>query len=215
MLKKILNFQRKKATFSHAYLVRTAIDIEDLLKVFGVKKPDLFLIEENPIKISHIRELIHWASLKPHSSPRKLAIISGAENMTLEAANAILKILEEPPDHSILVLTASKFDKILPTILSRCQVIKEQPTFLEGLPDCPTVEEISKMSVKERFDLAKKLSQSENLAKILDLWEKGLREKLLEGKDSRKILERISQVRGLLSTNISVRLLLENLLLEF
>jgi DNA polymerase III subunit delta' len=78
------------------------------------------------IGIDKIRELRHQATLKPLEG-RRLIIIAEADRMTIPAANSLLKLLEEPPDTMHLVLTASKINSMLPTILSRCQEIRFGP----------------------------------------------------------------------------------------
>lgn len=65
--------------------------------------------------------LCHDLSLRPMSADRRVAIIDDAERMNDESANALLKILEEPPPGSILILLAADLEPILPTIRSRCQ----------------------------------------------------------------------------------------------
>ncbi|OWK27238.1 MAG: hypothetical protein US76_02905 [Parcubacteria group bacterium GW2011_GWA2_38_13b] len=83
-----------------------------------------FASEETEIKIGQIRNLIKIFSFKNYSAPYKIAIIDNADQMTNEAANALLKTLEEPSDNSILILIASHPETLLPTIVSRCQQIK-------------------------------------------------------------------------------------------
>jgi len=212
----ILAWQVKKRNFSHAYLIFGRLNLEKLIAIFQIKDPDLLLIEENPIKIHHVRKLAHFLSLKPHSSPGKLVVILGAENMTLEAGNCLLKILEEPPDASVLILQAVRLEKILPTVLSRCQIIKDyQKTVLHPPSDYKTPTAILQATLKERFEYAEQLSQSQNLDQILDLWERSLRENLLSGQNYLEILKAILKTKDLLLTNTSIKLLLENLFLKF
>jgi DNA polymerase-3 subunit delta' len=71
--------------------------------------------------------LCHDLSLKPMSARRRVAIIDAADAMTEEASNSLLKTLEEPPPHSVLILIAASVDQLLPTIRSRCQVVTFQP----------------------------------------------------------------------------------------
>jgi DNA polymerase-3 subunit delta' len=73
------------------------------------------------ISIDKIRELRKQASYHPYEGKRKVAILLGADQMRPEAANALLKILEEPPGTLLLILTAINLNSLLPTILSRCQ----------------------------------------------------------------------------------------------
>jgi DNA polymerase III subunit delta' len=72
------------------------------------------------ITIDQVRELIQTISLKPTEADYKFAIIVCADRMNVQAANAFLKTLEEPPPRSIIVLLTSSLEQVLETILSRC-----------------------------------------------------------------------------------------------
>ena len=74
--------------------------------------------------------LLHDLSLKPYRGRWKIAIIDDADFLADEGANALLKTLEEPPPHATLILVGTSADKQLPTIRSRCQIIRFAP-----LPD--------------------------------------------------------------------------------
>jgi DNA polymerase-3 subunit delta' len=71
--------------------------------------------------------LCHDIGLKPVHGHRKVAIIDDADRLNEEGANALLKTLEEPPPGSVLLLIAASMDRILPTIRSRCQVLRFDP----------------------------------------------------------------------------------------
>jgi len=87
--------------------------------------PDLKIVETTKglIKIEQIREIRKEIELKPFRSKKKVYIIDKAEKMTLEASNCLLKTIEEPPYYAIIILICSKIDPILPTIVSRCQIV--------------------------------------------------------------------------------------------
>jgi DNA polymerase-3 subunit delta' len=91
--------------------------------------PDLQIIEPDgsQIKIEQIRALQDALIFKPLLGVRKIMIINDAELMNPEASNCFLKTLEEPPDHSLLLLVTSQPNRLLPTILSRCQRIRFDP----------------------------------------------------------------------------------------
>lgn len=72
------------------------------------------------ITIDQMREVMQTLNLKPTSASYKVAIISAADRLKTEAANAFLKTLEEPPSRSIVVLLTTEPQRILETILSRC-----------------------------------------------------------------------------------------------
>lgn len=92
--------------------------------------PDLKIIscedDKKNISIDQIRNVIEYLSLTPHSSQNKIAIVNQAELMTTNAANSLLKTLEEPPKSALIFLITHRPDQLLPTILSRCQKIHFQ-----------------------------------------------------------------------------------------
>jgi DNA polymerase-3 subunit delta' len=71
--------------------------------------------------------LCHELSLRPLPGGRKIGVINDADSMNDEAANALLKTLEEPPDGAVLILIAANVDSLLPTIRSRCQPVRFGP----------------------------------------------------------------------------------------
>lgn len=71
--------------------------------------------------------LCHDLSLAPLPGSRKVAIVNDADAMNEEGANSFLKTLEEPPPRAVLILIASNLDAILPTIRSRCQLVRFSP----------------------------------------------------------------------------------------
>ncbi len=76
------------------------------------------------IKIDQIRKMQQEILYKPYESSKKVYIIHHADKMNLQAANSLLKTLEEPPSHAILILLASNIEKLLATIISRCQIVR-------------------------------------------------------------------------------------------
>ena len=87
------------------------------------------------IGIDTIRDLKLEARFKLYEGRKKIYIISEADNMRTEAANAILKLLEEPPANLMLILTTSNIYKILPTIKSRCQLMRFKPMSEEQIQE--------------------------------------------------------------------------------
>lgn len=71
--------------------------------------------------------LCHDLSLAPLPGSRKVAIVDHADTMNEACANSFLKTLEEPPDRAVLILIASNLDALLPTIRSRCQLVRFSP----------------------------------------------------------------------------------------
>lgn len=79
------------------------------------------------LKMEEIQTLLHRASLKPFEGRWKVFILKGADRLTFEAANALLKTLEEPPAHSVFLLLAENRAHLLETIQSRACEIKIPP----------------------------------------------------------------------------------------
>jgi DNA polymerase-3 subunit delta' len=79
------------------------------------------------IGIDDIRELQHDASLPPFEGKYKVFILDGAEYLSTEAANCLLKTIEEPPPQVIMLLLATEESRLLPTVVSRCQRLELKP----------------------------------------------------------------------------------------
>jgi DNA polymerase-3 subunit delta' len=94
-------------------------------KVAAGGHPDLLQLKPDgaAIKISQIRELKKALSFPPFERGMRVAIIEEAQTLGREAANSLLKLLEEPPPDNLLLLVASDAEPLLDTIVSRCQVI--------------------------------------------------------------------------------------------
>lgn len=90
--------------------------------------PDYISIDPtgSSIKIAQIRELQSDIIIKPHSD-YKIYVINNAQKMTVESQNALLKTLEEPPEYAIIILITNNKESLLPTIKSRCEIIKFLP----------------------------------------------------------------------------------------
>ncbi len=107
-------------------LVNKKEEIRDSDFDFKLIRPRL-AEDETKIYIEDIREIKSFLSLRPNIGPYKFVIIDDAHCITPEGTNALLKVLEEPPSFSILVLVTS-MPKLLPqTITSRCQTVRFLP----------------------------------------------------------------------------------------
>jgi len=91
--------------------------------------PDFVLVspEKGAIKIAQVRELIKKLSFAPYEAETRVVVLEDVHTMRQEAANSLLKTLEEPPENNILILTADSTGNVLQTILSRCQSIPFYP----------------------------------------------------------------------------------------
>ena len=90
--------------------------------------PDLHLVEleeeASLIKVDQIRELCSKLSMRSYRGHAKVGVIDPSELMNINSNNALLKTLEEPPEDTLLLLAASRTDRLAPTVMSRCQKIR-------------------------------------------------------------------------------------------
>ncbi len=89
--------------------------------------PDVHVIEPEGAAgylTEQVRDIIHDVSLSPVEAKRKIYLVESADLFNEGSANAFLKTLEEPPDDVVIVLSAHRYDAVMPTISSRCQVVR-------------------------------------------------------------------------------------------
>ena len=98
-------------------------------KIAAGHHPDVILIAPSGslIKIGQIRDLCRTLAMMPYEARLRVVVITDAQTMNPAASNALLKVLEEPPERTILILTATQTSDLLPTIVSRCQPIRFSP----------------------------------------------------------------------------------------
>ncbi len=103
------------------------------LKFASANHPDFLAIRPDgvAIKIDQVRELKKSLAFAPFETGLRVVVLEEVQTMRREAGNSLLKVLEEPPPDNLLILVASDSEPILPTILSRCQVIPFYPLPLE------------------------------------------------------------------------------------
>lgn len=106
-----------------------SVKCDSCIKFEGNANPDYAEItpDGKTLKIEQIRNLQARIVEKPITSRRKVYVIDDADLMSEESQNCLLKTLEEPPEYAIIILIVSNESRILPTIKSRCVIIKFQP----------------------------------------------------------------------------------------
>ena len=119
--------------FSHAKNFARAIlkeDPEGIRFFSGIddfEDADLYVVQKkDTIKKQDIEDIIENSFAKPFSGSHKIVIIDDFDRVTAEGQNALLKTLEEPMDYLILILISNNMRNILPTIISRCRILKFQ-----------------------------------------------------------------------------------------
>ncbi|HSJ93807.1 MAG TPA: hypothetical protein VK896_07205 [Gaiellaceae bacterium] len=97
----------------------------DARRVLARTHPDLYVLEPlgDMIRIDEVRAMRHDLHMRPFEGDRRVYLVLDAERMNEDAADALLKDLEEPPPYAVIVLVASELGPLPPTILSRCQLV--------------------------------------------------------------------------------------------
>ncbi|HOD11778.1 MAG TPA: DNA polymerase III subunit delta' [Candidatus Omnitrophota bacterium] len=108
------------------------------VKITSGMHPDVHVLgqeDDESIKIEDVRDLLSQVQLRAFEARTKVFIIPNVERLTLEAANALLKTLEEPAKNTLILLTTSIPDSVLGTIKSRCQTLYLFPLGRTSLRD--------------------------------------------------------------------------------
>jgi DNA polymerase-3 subunit delta' len=98
-------------------------------KIKSNNHPDIIRLEPSgsSIKIEQVRSLRQTLVMKPYEAGMRVVIVSDAGTMNPAAGNALLKVLEEPPLKTLIILVTAHISDLLPTVVSRCQIIRFNP----------------------------------------------------------------------------------------
>lgn len=199
--------------------------IDEFCDNFGIsnKTADFLLVlpgeKKQSIGIEKTRLLKEWFIVKPYNSPNKFAVIKNAELLTIEAQNSILKLLEEPNENCFIALTLSNPANLLPTVLSRCELIQDPK--IEILKELSNFMKLSKIEQFKFIDeiLSEKNSVEQNkltksfLLNLLKTLEKELKYNYFNDKLKENIAL-VLQTSIMISGNTSKRLALENMVIN-
>lgn len=182
---------------------------------------DLLIIdveqEKSSIGIIKMLELKKWVNIKPFSGKNKIAIIYHAHLLTTEAQNSILKLLEEPNLSTLVILICNNYQKLLPTIISRCQLFED---LFKTLEDSISTDEFFKLDLLDKFEYIEKFEKSENKKDLIENFLKMLlnyfRDLLLKTKN-RSIIEKIKLItdaKKMIDSKVPSKNVLDNLLIQ-
>ncbi|MEK9186042.1 MAG: hypothetical protein AAB885_00460 [Patescibacteria group bacterium] len=187
------------------------------------EKPDAVLLDSlilSGFGIDNVRQGIAFLWQKPIRSARKTLIVPDADSLTDEAQNAILKTVEEPPSHALIILIAKNEEVLLPTLVSRLQKIYvhgKSEILNQGIETNPRLKEFFGSSVSRRKEIIKELVDQVKETgedKILEEFIAGLiselrRDIIKNWKAIKEVLHRWSMIKRY---NTNKRLQLETML---
>ncbi len=193
---------------------------ENYKSIKEIKKiPDFYLIKKDTtesIGIEDIKKMQKAMIYHPLNLNYQVGIMFTASNLTTEAQNALLKTLEEAPEHTLYILLVNNEQNLLPTIISRCQnhyINKQDEVHNSKTP------QILEMELHERFKFIDNLIEQEkeekgSIQNFLNELETFYRNNLENNKNSIEILKRIIQSKKYIKANVNAQLTLENLILR-
>ncbi len=150
-------------------------------QIMAGSHPDVVVLESEgqgkKIGIDPVRELIRKMSLRAQHSGPRFSVIRGAHLLSFEAQNAMLKLLEEPPGHAVIVLITPAVGGLLATVRSRCQVLR-----FDALSEAPLLSILEAAGVPPAEHKARVAACEGSAARALALDEEALaaREELIE-----------------------------------
>jgi DNA polymerase-3 subunit delta' len=152
----------------------------DCTRIESGNHPDAHVVapDGQSIKIDQIRQLQKEFSYLGVESRRKIYILEHAEKMTTQAANSLLKFLEEPGQMTIAVLLTEQAHLLLDTIVSRCQVLSFSPLSPQSLSDTLTAQEVRPHLARTIACLTNDQQEAEQMA--MDEWFAQAREKMIQ-----------------------------------
>ena len=180
---------------------------------------------EKAMGIEDVRNIQKKILLKPYKGKTKAVVIQAYENITIEAQNALLKVLEEPPANTIIIISTQKKELLLPTIISRCKIIEFKEKEI-SLVNEDLLELSNTLNTLLNGKIGDKLKVVQDIAKDKDetfLWVEKMtlfaRKKLIENHKDPKYLIFLKLIqktyKTIKSTNVNQRIALENLFLSF
>ncbi len=157
---------------------------------------------KDSIKIADVRKLIERASMTGQSN-YKVFLVQSVERMTTEAANSFLKVLEEPPEKTIFILTTNNLRGLLPTIISRVRVVKfgsvsvpylqEKLSGLYPESDPDTLEKVCLFSLGKTGKAVHLMENPDSLAKCIEIYHR-----VQSFLDHKNVVDRFQYVENLL-----------------
>ncbi len=175
-----------------------------------------FNTEGESLKIKTVREIIQQTSYTSYSGQRPIYILLNADNSSIPAQNALLKVVEEPPHGSLIILTAQQPKQLLPTIRSRCVLINLSQPAAEidiSSDSRKTAEQlIAPLSYSEAIELAEKYKDRAEAQEMLSEVINYLHQKLTQKPNSRlvQIIQTLLAAHQDISRNLNTRLALEH-----
>lgn len=199
---------------------------------FPPNHPDLlYFPNDSKLGIEQARKIKEHFSLKPYSAKGRVVVLEDASCLSLESQNALLKTLEEPPEEAVLILGAKSESDLLPTVLSRCEIvilnsfqdlsddmIPKQSSLEQSQEIQHDIEKLLSLSIEERFEYVEKLKYREEFLHAMILYFRSTLydapvQQSVNRKDTVRFLNKLLQAEQWAAQNVNIRAILEYLML--
>lgn len=194
-------------------------EIDKKLEIAGLKNPHpdlLYFPYDSKLGIEQARQIKKHLSYKPHQAKGKAVVLEDGGNLTIEAQNALLKTLEELPEHAQFLMGSSSESKLLPTVLSRCEVIQIPDVSTQSTPGVGLNQEIEKLlgaNLEERFEYIANLKEKEwFLQSLVKYFHQNLASHIKDG--DIEFLKELLASEKRAKHNVNIRAILEYLMLK-
>ncbi len=180
------------------------------------KNPDLLILEDEKIGIAQIKQIIKHFSTKPFGAVPKSVVVLNANNISIDAQNALLKTLEEPPGDAVILAGVDSETKLLPTVLSRCQVLYQVSSIKYQVEDFD-LSQLLNASMEDRFEIIEKATDKEQfLEDLINSYRERIQNPDLSLYPTSEVgfLEDLLQAQIWKESNVNIRTILEYLMLK-
>lgn len=199
----------KDSKVSHAYCLVGDSQIcqqsfNQMTNILGVDKNEIWQLDIKKVLVEDVRKLINWVNQKPLNGQYKMVYLNLMDIQNV-ALNALLKIIEEPPEYAIIVISVDNIRNVLPTIKSRCRVV------WLGSENIQLTTSKRELDFEDNMDLFLKIPdiiENNSAGEVIDHWLDGLQNEIRAGNKINQADE-LLELKKYTKTNMNSRLLLE------
>lgn len=177
--------------------------------------PDLLYLDQEKLGVVETKQIRQFLSVKPFSAKGRGVVILNAQNLTPDAQNSLLKTLEEPPLQSLIILGVDNESSLLPTVLSRCEIIRiknqQSRIKLEETKHLKEIESLEKLDIDGKFAIIEKAEDKDLLLKELIIY---YRQKLQQDSTYLEFAKKLLEAEKWANQNVNLRAILEYLMLN-
>jgi DNA polymerase III delta prime subunit len=171
--------------------------------------PDTLIINrQKTIGIEAIRKIKKWLSQKAYQEKKRLIVIYQAQQLTIEAQNAFLKTLEEPPKNTLILLAVDNSHRLLPTIISRCQIVRLKANNSLQKPIDQKLIEVFNKNLAEKIIFSQKMGKKKKEEVLAWLAEQKQALRQNKNRKNLKIITCLDRAEKMIEANLAPRLAL-------